>query len=56
MSAKTSAEMKEAFKIFLKCGSVTEAAQQAGISRKALYKHQPYIDWKKSQSNSIKAR
>lgn len=45
MAAKTSAEMKKAFQLFLMGLSVSEAAARAGVHRKSMYGYQPYKDY-----------
>lgn len=47
MPAKTSNEMRRALNLVKKGKSVAEASETAGVHRSALYRHKPYIEWRK---------
>lgn len=53
MTAKKSAEVKEAFRLVSEENkTVAEACKIAKIHFSALYRHKPYIEWRKSQKGS----
>lgn len=50
MTAKISAEMKEAVRLAMSGMSGREAARQAGVREESLYRNAEYRAWKQSQN------
>jgi len=49
MTAKTSAEMREALRLVMSGLTGREAARQAGVREESLYRRPEYKEWKKGK-------
>jgi hypothetical protein len=49
MTAKTSAEMREALRLVMSGMTGREAARQAGVREESLYRRVEYKEWRASQ-------
>jgi hypothetical protein len=49
MTAKTSAEMREALRLVMSGLTGREAARQAGVREESLYRRAEYKEWRKSK-------
>lgn len=55
MTAKTSAEMREAIRLVMAGATGREAAKQAGVREESLYRRPEYKEWRAAQSKEKKA-
>lgn len=54
MTAKTSAEMREALRLVMTGMTGREAARQAGVREESLYRRAEYREWRKTQNDILR--